>query len=166
VYLDWSLLLLQIKNSKKRILSKIFDSRYYLYLNEDVRAADLNPFDHWLTYGVTEGRKPNFFINLQKLHELIPIENPRDRILQYEINKKLWNFSISNYVSIDMYDLYKKSDEKISPILFFFQFFKFNNNFSSYIFNQYHKLQYPLVTNREKEIRYIADILGAKDLKN
>lgn len=42
--------------------SNLFDSSYYLYINPDVRRADIDPLNHYLKFGWKEGRNPsNFF---------------------------------------------------------------------------------------------------------
>ena len=43
---------------EKRNPSPDFDSNFYLEMNQDVAAAKINPFVHYLSSGVNEGRKP------------------------------------------------------------------------------------------------------------
>ncbi len=38
---------------------QIFDAKYYLAANPDVRAAGIDPLRHYLEYGLKEGRKPH-----------------------------------------------------------------------------------------------------------
>jgi hypothetical protein len=49
---------------------QIFDSKYYLAANPDVRAARIDPLRHYLEYGSKEGRKPHpLFGNPHKLFD-------------------------------------------------------------------------------------------------
>jgi len=40
----------------KTFVEKIFDHEFYLICNSDVKKAGLEPLEHWLNYGMTEGR--------------------------------------------------------------------------------------------------------------
>lgn len=52
--------------------SKLFDDRYYLRNNEDIRKADINPLMHFLTWGWKEGRNPSESFNTKKYLENNP----------------------------------------------------------------------------------------------
>lgn len=43
--------------------SKLFDARYYLRQNEDIRTADINPLLHFINWGWKEGRNPSGSFN-------------------------------------------------------------------------------------------------------
>ena len=45
--------------------SKLFDARYYLHHNEDIRTADINPLLHFINWGWKEGRNPSESFNTQ-----------------------------------------------------------------------------------------------------
>ena len=38
-------------------LAKVFDENRYLELNPDVQAAGLDPYEHYLEFGIKEGRQ-------------------------------------------------------------------------------------------------------------
>lgn len=77
---------------EQRRPSALFDTRYYLSANPDVYAAEINPFVHYLTAGIVEGRKPK------------PLDPPKRNLL-----KRLETFStISNK--------YKNIKPEISPL--------------------------------------------------
>ncbi len=42
-----------------RMLRPLFDGEFYLRSNPDVRAAGMNPLDHYLKYGAAEQRQPH-----------------------------------------------------------------------------------------------------------
>ncbi|MBZ5635675.1 MAG: hypothetical protein LAO55_21315 [Acidobacteriia bacterium] len=42
-----------------KTLRPLFDSNFYLRSNPDVRAAGMNPLDHYLKYGAAEQRQPH-----------------------------------------------------------------------------------------------------------
>jgi glycosyltransferase involved in cell wall biosynthesis len=49
---------------KKRLLATgLFDPQWYLQQNPDVAASGIDPFDHWLKYGVVERRNPNAYFD-------------------------------------------------------------------------------------------------------
>jgi glycosyltransferase involved in cell wall biosynthesis len=51
---------------KKRLLATgLFDPQWYLEQNPDVAAAGVDPLEHWLKHGVSEGRNPNAFFDTQ-----------------------------------------------------------------------------------------------------
>jgi len=47
----------------KIALQKAFDKEYYLSNNTDIKAANINPFDHYFNQGWREGRRPNNWFN-------------------------------------------------------------------------------------------------------
>lgn len=54
-----------LKNDKKIIRkSGLFDEKYYLLNNPDVRIADIDPLNHFMTNGWKEGRNPSTQFNL------------------------------------------------------------------------------------------------------
>src|SRR5215472_2079005 len=44
-------------------VESLFDVNWYLSRNPDVAATNLNPFEHYLKIGATEGRDPNPFFD-------------------------------------------------------------------------------------------------------
>lgn len=40
-----------------------FDPYFYLQTYPDIRAAGIDPYQHWLTYGASENRKPNRYFD-------------------------------------------------------------------------------------------------------
>lgn len=67
--------------SQARILeSGLFDSEYYLVHNPDVRAAGIDPLDHYAPHGDREGRSPNRFFSprFYRQHAQTPV--PDDAI--------------------------------------------------------------------------------------
>lgn len=52
--------------------SGLFDSKYYLFTYPDVRAQDIDPIKHYISYGAKEGRNPsshfdtNYYLNTYK----------------------------------------------------------------------------------------------------
>lgn len=51
---------LQIKKWKKILKkSRFFDAKYYIFTYPDVRFADIDPVEHYIKYGVFEGKNPS-----------------------------------------------------------------------------------------------------------
>lgn len=46
-----------------RVLDDGFDPYFYLQTYPDIRAAGLEPYQHWLQYGASENRWPNRYFN-------------------------------------------------------------------------------------------------------
>lgn len=46
-----------------QVLEDGFDPYFYLMTYADVRAANMDPYLHWLQYGASEGRWPNRYFN-------------------------------------------------------------------------------------------------------
>ncbi|MFL6796337.1 MAG: hypothetical protein ACJ8F3_02880 [Xanthobacteraceae bacterium] len=44
---------------KERIMAREFDANYYLSVNPDIKASDVDPFRHFVETGWREGRNPN-----------------------------------------------------------------------------------------------------------
>jgi hypothetical protein len=64
------------EDSSRHAIAAFFDAKYYLQVNPDVRATLLDPLDHFLAYGASEGRTPNrwfderFYLSLLAGREL------------------------------------------------------------------------------------------------
>ncbi|MBB3061887.1 hypothetical protein [Microbulbifer rhizosphaerae] len=48
-----------LKSDDRERVRQLFDQDYYLKHNEDVGAAGVDPFGHYLNYGWREGRDPS-----------------------------------------------------------------------------------------------------------
>lgn len=146
-----------IRNSKKElILTNILDSEYYLYMYDDIRKSKIDPKTHWIKYGIKERRKPNAFLNYYKLDELLHKYVENVRILVYEKKKEYWDVNILNYVSSEMLDRYKNEKSSQSPLVYFKNNYKIDNNFLKSIDLFRQPLEKPHVTNFEREILYLA----------
>lgn len=54
------------------IARALFDDKYYLRTNPDVRAAGLDGFEHFMSFGAREGRRPSAGIDMREYLELHP----------------------------------------------------------------------------------------------
>lgn len=84
--------------------SGLFDEKYYLEKNEDVRRADINPLWHYVSYGWKEGRNPSRRFDLESYlllnSDVREAEvNPLTHYLCHG-NKKERSFYIKNQISI------------------------------------------------------------------
>lgn len=64
--------------------SPYFNTSYYLQSYSDVRSANVNPFIHYLTQGIKEGRKPHYddWVNIKLLQQIKTID-----VLSFEYSK-------------------------------------------------------------------------------
>ena len=61
-----------LRNYLLLLKSDLFDSKYYLLQNEDVKKAKMNPVLHYLQFGWKEGRNPSPLFNTQDYLYLRP----------------------------------------------------------------------------------------------
>ena len=52
-----------------------FNRQYYLKENPDVKIAQINPYTHYLTLGIQEGRSPNFYFDSLSTSEQLFLES-------------------------------------------------------------------------------------------
>ncbi|NOU47318.1 MAG: glycosyltransferase, partial [Bacteroidales bacterium] len=71
--------------------SGLFDEKYYLENNPDVRNSDLTAIQHYLIYGGFEGRKPSDKFNHDLYANLYPeaLETGKNPLLYYILNDKV-----------------------------------------------------------------------------
>ena len=80
-------------NDHKRISHELFDENEYLKANDDVRNSGMPAFDHYIGFGIDEGRLPNSKSNIEK--------KVRARIHPYSKKKSTEIHSYLNHQSID-----------------------------------------------------------------
>lgn len=82
----------------RALVSEYFDPNYYLNQNEDVRAAGVEPIDHWFSHGCIEGRHPAPWFDEKTLRATLNVplnENAFHYLLKTDIAharklKKAW----------------------------------------------------------------------------
>ncbi len=80
--------------------SKLFDTRYYLRQNEDIRTADINPLLHFINWGWKEGRNPSESFNTKLyLSEHPELKNSKRNPLIHYIRTTHKKNRIENYLS-------------------------------------------------------------------
>ena len=83
---------IDIKDSiEYTILSEddLFDEKYYLDKNGDVKRNTLDPVYHYMTYGINEKRNPSKDFNTEQYYKKYPyIKNKRNPLVEYIYNNK------------------------------------------------------------------------------
>ena len=46
-------------------IKHVFSDRFYQEMNEDVTSEGMDPFEHYVTHGYREGRKPSNIIDIE-----------------------------------------------------------------------------------------------------
>ena len=106
--------------------SSLFDREWYLYVNKDVEEAKIDPIEHWIKFGIKEGRKPSKMFDSCKYiqdNNLAGNENP---IVHYEkkfINKT--NFLKKSVLFDKEWYINKYSDVRKSGIDPYFHYLKY-----------------------------------------
>ena len=79
-----------LRNYFLLLKSDLFDSKYYLKENPDVKKAKINPIFHYLTIGWKEGRNPSPFFNTNNYLKIRPDVKNLDvcPLVHYELCKK------------------------------------------------------------------------------
>ena len=96
-------------------LERIFSPDFYLSAYPDVANAGLDPWAHFSTFGIAEGRSPNAYVDANYMANALALPLG-DVLLEAFSKKKYWVQNTSRYVDIQGFVMNGPWDGKTHPL--------------------------------------------------